>query len=866
MKKTFFRLATCLLVAVAATANAQNLVVNGNFNASGGSWVTACTAIEAYAFETTYGGTVATNRVAEVDDESCFRQDVCVLPGASYVFSMDASRRTAGGPNPVTSHIKIEGLDATSTVVGTYVDMDYTRNNAVFALTPVTGIPVVVVPSGMGVVRVRITLTDNTPGFSTLGTIVDNISLVEAAPPLVSGTDTTCPGIPHTFSVTGVGTTGITYSWSFGASASPVTSTASSPSVSWSTAGTYIATVTLGNGVCMMDTVAYTVYVTSSVAANSYDTTCYGVGYNFGGTVLYNGGTYTDSFVSAGGCDSIITLHLFVRPIPVGNKYDTICAGSSYTFYGNTYTTTGNYVSDTVHTAAGCDSLTILHLQVNPHPATPVVASATYCQYAVPVPLSASGVNLTWYGPGVTSGMATPPTITTATAPVSDTFFVTQTVNGCVSDSARAIIRVIAQPDAPLARDTTYCQFETAAPLSATGSNIRWYTTASGGAYVTTPPVPATTVPGTYTWYVSQVVNGCESNRTMVTVIVLTTPVFHIQALRTSVCQHDTLSLAYAGTPFAGMYLWTLANGQHIVAGDSASPAIVLQLDSAGLQPAILWAGGPGGTCNAVDTIWIQVQPAPTANAHVPENICLFDTVQLALDWRSSNASTFMWAFGGATIITATSGGGGPYKIRFDTVGTRIVAVTPVTEEGCRGETSYDTVNIRALPDADIHVVDGSLKCLEDSVLLAVTKDNVANSYLWGPAHFFVSNTHAEEWARIGAGGYVFVSVSSPFGCVATDSILFNPEACCNVYFPTAFTPNGKNKVFRPIYSGYHRFSNFRVYNRWGQTVYESTTSEMAWDGRFNGEPQDMGVYYYFIKYDCGGESRVTRGEVTLIR
>ena len=86
--------------------------------------------------------------------------------------------------------------------------------------------------------------------------------------------------------------------------------------------------------------------------------------------------------------------------------------------------------------------------------------------------------------------------------------------------------------------------------------------------------------------------------------------------------------------------------------------------------------------------------------------------------------------------------------------------------------------------------------------------------------------------------------------------------------FPNAFTPNGDglNDKFRPIFNGYHNFHEFRIVNRWGQTVFESANSDPQWDGSFGGVPQDMGVYYYYISYDCGGNTIEAKGDLTLVR
>ena len=114
----------------------------------------------------------------------------------------------------------------------------------------------------------------------------------------------------------------------------------------------------------------------------------------------------------------------------------------------------------------------------------------------------------------------------------------------------------------------------------------------------------------------------------------------------------------------------------------------------------------------------------------------------------------------------------------------------------------------------------------------------------------------------------ITLTVTDPFGCKSSTDKQLTPDACCTVLFPTAFSPNGDglNDNFRPIFNGYHNFHQFRIVNRWGQVVFESANSNPSWDGSFNGVPQDMGVYYYYIKYDCGGNTIEERGDVTLVR
>ncbi|MCZ8230138.1 choice-of-anchor A family protein, partial [Flavobacterium sp.] len=70
----------------------------------------------------------------------------------------------------------------------------------------------------------------------------------------------------------------------------------------------------------------------------------------------------------------------------------------------------------------------------------------------------------------------------------------------------------------------TYCQNATAVDLTATGTNLKWYTAASGGVGSVTAPRPSTAAVGTVKYYVSQTVGSCEGPRALLEVVVNATP------------------------------------------------------------------------------------------------------------------------------------------------------------------------------------------------------------------------------------------------------------------------------------------------------------------------------------------------------
>src|SRR5262249_6820504 len=82
------------------------------------------------------------------------------------------------------------------------------------------------------------------------------------------------------------------------------------------------------------------------------------------------------------------------------------------------------------------------------------------------------------------------------------------------------LVRTLIPPAPAVTSPVVYCQNATAAPLTAAGSSLLWYTTATGGTRTATAPTPSTAITGTTTWYVSQSENGCESPRSPISVTV----------------------------------------------------------------------------------------------------------------------------------------------------------------------------------------------------------------------------------------------------------------------------------------------------------------------------------------------------------
>ncbi len=115
------------------------------------------------------------------------------------------------------------------------------------------------------------------------------------------------------------------------------------------------------------------------------------------------------------------------------------------------------------------------------------------------------------------------------------------------------------------------------------------------------------------------------------------------------------------------------------------------------------------------------------------------------------------------------------------------------------------------------------------------------------------------------------VITAESMGCINSDTVYMVVLPATFGGMPSAFTPNGdgENDLFRPAILEGAQLRAFRIYNRWGQLVYNSTDLvDGGWDGTINGTAQPRDAYIYYIEFQLGNDPtpQKIRGEFTLIR
>ena len=174
-----------------------------------------------------------------------------------------------------------------------------------------------------------------------------------------------------------------------------------------------------------------------------------------------------------------------------------------------------------------------------------------------------------------------------------------------------------------------------------------------------------------------------------------------------------------------------------------------------------------------------------------------------------------------------------------------------------------DTIIIALDSIPAVNLGEDVLLCKGEQTTLDATQ-NFSVQYYW-------NTKDSTPQLNVAIAGLYSVSVENNCG-IASDTIIID-EIDCNhcVFIPNAFTPNGDgvNEVFKPIIQC-PEISAFRmvVFNRWGESVFESADPGMGWDGITMNKPQAMDTYIYMVQYVIGdiNVNKVEKGSVMLIR
>lgn len=288
------------------------------------------------------------------------------------------------------------------------------------------------------------------------------------------------------------------------------------------------------------------------------------------------------------------------------------------------------------------------------------------------------------------------------------------------------------------------------------------------------------------------------------------------------------------------------------------------------------WDFGDGGigigqvinhTYNRLGTYTVTLKGEPTTNCIMYDTMFVlkqvvlnntFDTVdfnnsftncqvQFSGTTNSSNNLLWQWNFG-----DGTNGSGQLVNHVYNQSGmyTVILQATPVTN--CIINDPFFASHLVPIKLNSVTVSAGrdTSTFFDVPIQLKAVGTPANASFTWSPVtglnNPFISNPIAVLRNDI----TYMVSVIDNNGCIAADNIFVKVYGNPEVYVPNSFTPNGdgKNDILKPLGFGLKKIEFFRIYNRYGQLVFETNSLSVGWDGTFKGKPQPAGVYTYMVK------------------
>jgi len=173
-----------------------------------------------------------------------------------------------------------------------------------------------------------------------------------------------------------------------------------------------------------------------------------------------------------------------------------------------------------------------------------------------------------------------------------------------------------------------------------------------------------------------------------------------------------------------------------------------------------------------------------------------------------------------------------------------------LTETACTEETLIDSIYIKPAPVSLLpNVVYVCTKELLSDTIYSIVKGGDSFTYSWLTALGVPINGGSyDSFLVVIAPSLYKLEVENNFGC-QTKTDITAVEGCePRVFFPEAFTPIGFNPNFKVEYA--HIIEpNLKIFNRWGEIVYETNDLELTWDGTVRGKIQAPTVYPYVLTY-----------------
>lgn len=325
----------------------------------------------------------------------------------------------------------------------------------------------------------------------------------------------------------------------------------------------------------------------------------------------------------------------------------------------------------------------------------------------------------------------------------------------------------------------------------------------------------------------------------------------------------ENLSTPPPGKPFEpNSFIWDFGDGTRITTGTGSVTHSYSNSQTYDVKLIMI----DTQYCNSPDSIPLRLSVAALVDARIGEVDPGCVPYNVVFENNSLAGRTYRWEFGDGNTSTDMN----PVH-EYQNTGTYEVKLVVIDSNTCNIIDSTTTmVMVNGRPTAAFNTTPVVPLENTPTIFHNFSTGGIRYKYLFGDDDSTIrTNRDTVRHQYNATGSYIACLIAyNEFNC--TDTICNPVQALINPLLdvPNAFTPgrNGQNAMVHVQGYGIGRMT-WRIYNRWGQVVFETNNRKSGWDGNFKGQSQPMDVYAYTldVEFTDGTKARKT-GDITLIR
>lgn len=590
--------------------------------------------------------------------------------------------------------------------------------------------------------------------------------------------------------------------------------------------------------------------------------------------VVINGPTGTFSYPATVACNPAQIKFKAITENSISNTWDynngvtntTIADSSLYT-----YTTGGHYIPKLIlEDANGCkvpiigkDTIKVKYIDAHFTPNSKTVCDSAFVNFKDSSLTNDIITNYVWsFGNGKTSTQ-TNPTILFSQNGFHTVKLKVTTQTGCKdSVTYTNLIKVVSSPKLSVQGDTSVCKNGSltfsATHVNPDTSSVKWNWNFGGGINysIQNPPSQLFSNAGNIS-ITTKITNssGCE-NTVLKTIHVHELPNVNAGA-DAEICRNQTYNLQATGAKTYTWYGNIATLNSNLVSNPIAKPLTTI---------TYFVVGKSEFHCEASDSITIKVQQPLKLNVLKADTICVGQTAEIA----ASGTENYKWY--PALYIDKPNNAEVKIHPTKDTLMNYMLVGWD--NKQCFSDTAF--VKIKAYPIPKISIEQKEVTVNAGTAFqLKTTNSSDITKWKWTPAKY-IDNANVASPNAIAKESIVYTCVATNEGkCLAREEV--KVTVVCNngnIFVPNTFSPNGDgvNDMFYPRGKGVYTIKSFRIFNRWGEMVFEKTNfqandASAGWDGNYKGAKQPSDAYVYSLEIMCDNSTTVpAKGSITLLR